>query len=98
MTSYFNASCVAIPTDPSQPFGTRHATASARPGSGRWTCAQQAVGDLVRREARVRVEAFNLLNRTNFQAPNGNRSAAGFGTITATYDARQLQLGVKVLW
>ncbi len=43
-------------------------------------------------------EAFNLLNRTNFRAPNGNRSAGGFGTITATYDPRQLQLGVKLLW
>ena len=29
-----------------------------------------------------RLEAFNLLNRTNFRAPNGNRSAGAFGTIT----------------
>jgi len=43
-------------------------------------------------------EAFNLLNRTNFRAPNGNRSAAGFGTITSTYDPRQLQHGFKLLW
>ena len=45
-----------------------------------------------------RLEAFNLLNRTNFRAPNGNRSAAAFGTITSTYDPRQLQLGFKLLW
>ena len=45
-----------------------------------------------------RVEAFNLFNRTNFAAPNGTRTAAGFGTITAAYDPRQVQLGVKVLW
>ena len=44
----------------------------------------------------IRIEAFNLLNRTNFTAPNGNRSSPGFGTITSTYDARQFQLGVKV--
>jgi hypothetical protein len=44
------------------------------------------------------VEAFNLLNRTNFRAPNANRSAANYGTITAAYDARQIQLGVKVLF
>ena len=29
-----------------------------------------------------RLEAFNLLNRTNFRSPNGNRSAGAFGTIT----------------
>ena len=44
----------------------------------------------------MRVEAFNLLNRTNFRAPDGNRSANNFGTITSTYDPRQVQLGVKV--
>jgi hypothetical protein len=37
-----------------------------------------------------------VLNRTNFRGPNGNRSNASFGTITSTYDARQLQLGVKL--
>ena len=46
----------------------------------------------------LRLEAFNLFDRANFSAPNGNRSAAGFGTITSTYDPRQVQLGVKVLW
>ena len=37
-----------------------------------------------RLEFEFRLEAFNLLNRTNFRAPNGNRSAAAFGTITST--------------
>jgi hypothetical protein len=26
------------------------------------------------------------------------RTAAAFGTITSTYDPRQLQLGLKVIW
>jgi hypothetical protein len=43
-----------------------------------------------------RLEAFNLFNRTNFRPPNGNASSGGFGTITSTYDPRQLQLGLKV--
>jgi hypothetical protein len=34
----------------------------------------------------------------NFLAPASNRSAATFGTINNTYDARQVQLGLKVLW
>ncbi|MQA31745.1 MAG: hypothetical protein GEU82_18245 [Luteitalea sp.] len=45
-----------------------------------------------------RIEAFNLLNRTNFRAPNAERSANAFGTITSTFDPRQLQLGFKFLW
>jgi hypothetical protein len=44
----------------------------------------------------LRGEFFNLLNHSNFRAPNGNRSQAAFGTITQTYDQRQIQLGVKV--
>ena len=44
----------------------------------------------------IRGEAFNLLNRTNFGAPNGNASANAFGTITSTYDPRQVQLGVRL--
>ena len=46
----------------------------------------------------IRIEAFNLFNRVNFTAPNGNRSSSGFGTITSSYDPRQMQLGLKVLW
>jgi hypothetical protein len=46
----------------------------------------------------LRLEAFNLFNRVNFGPPNGNCSSAAFGTITGAYDARQLQLGAKVIW
>jgi hypothetical protein len=45
---------------------------------------------------RIPFEAFNLLNRTNFRPPNGNRSAGAFGAITSTYDRRQMQLGFKL--
>jgi len=43
-----------------------------------------------------RAEIFNLLNKTNFLAPTANRSSAAFGTITATYDPRLVQLGMKL--
>ena len=42
-----------------------------------------------------RAEFFNLLNRTNFRAPNGNRSSNAFGTITSSYDPRIIQFGVR---
>jgi hypothetical protein len=39
-----------------------------------------------------RAEAFNLLNKTNFGAANGDRSSGAFGTVRSTYAARQMQL------
>ncbi len=43
-----------------------------------------------------RTEAFSLLNKTNFNALNGNRSSSSFGTITSTYPARQMQFGLRL--
>ncbi len=44
----------------------------------------------------LRAEAFNLFNRTNFGAPNGDRGSGSFGTIRSAYAARQLQFAVRV--
>jgi hypothetical protein len=100
-TNYLNRDTVVIPTDPSQPFG--NAPRNSLRGPSFWTVDLVAakdfripVGDDTRLQ--LRVEAFNLFNRTNFRAPNGNRSSGGFGTITSTYDARQLQLGLKLVF
>jgi hypothetical protein len=98
-TNWFNKDAVVIPTDPSQVFG--NALRNSVRGPGFWqidavASKQFALGGSSAFE--FRLEAFNLLNRTNFRAPNGNRSSNGFGTIGATYDARQLQLGFKLIW
>ena len=88
-----------MPTDPSQPFGNARRNTVRGPNFWQFDLAASkkfALGGPARFE--FRLEAFNLLNRTNFRAPNGNRSAAAFGTITSTYDPRQLQLGFKLLW
>ena len=99
ITNWFNRACVVIPTDPSQPFGNAERNSVRGPNFWQMDLAASKripVGGPARIE--VRVEAFNLLNHTNFRAPNGNRSAGGFGTMTQTYDPRQLQLGFKLLW
>ena len=99
MTNYLNRDNVTIPTDPSQPFGNAPRNAVRAPWF--WQLDLVAGKDFrlpVGRDTRAqfRLEAFNLLNRVNFRGPNGNRSSGAFGTITSTYDARQLQLGFKV--
>ena len=98
ITNWFNRDAVVVPTDPSQPFG--NAPRNSVRGPMFWQVDLMA-GRRIRMpwpagSIEFRAEFFNLLNRSNFRAPNGNRSAAAFGTITQTYDPRQIQLGLKV--
>jgi hypothetical protein len=97
--TYLNRDNVVIPTDPSQPFG--NAPRNSVRGPSFWQMDLVAakefalpLADAARMQ--VRLEAFNVLNKTNFRGPNGNRSVGAFGTITSTFDARQLQLGIKL--
>jgi hypothetical protein len=46
----------------------------------------------------IRVEAFNLLNRTQFNAPNTQVDAGAFGTVSGAGPARQVQIGAKLLF
>jgi hypothetical protein len=95
--NWFNRDAVVIPTDPSQPFGNAPRNSVRAPFI--WQ-VDLAVAKRVplggSSTVELRAEFFNLLNRANFRAPNANRSAGGFGTITQTYDPRQVQLGAKV--
>ncbi|HWK09886.1 MAG TPA: TonB-dependent receptor [Vicinamibacterales bacterium] len=99
ISAWFNKDCVVVPTDPSQPFG--NAVRNSVRGPMFWqldTALSKRFPLVGASEFEFRLEAFNLLNRTNFRSPNGNRSSGAFGTITSTYDPRQLQLGFKLLW
>ena len=90
---------MSIPTDPSQPFG--NAVRNSVRGPGFWQfdfAAVKQVGQPNSARVEFRLEAFNLFNRVNFQIPNSNRSLSNFGTITAAYNPRQVQLGLKVSW
>ena len=99
IANWFNKACVVAPTDPSQPFGNAERNSVRGPLFWQFDLSASKRFDLGGpAQFEFRFEAFNLLNRTNFRAPNGNRSAAAFGTITSTYDPRQLQLGFKLLW
>jgi hypothetical protein len=96
--AWFDPAAVQLPTDPSQPFG--NAERNSVHGPMFWQIDLQVGKRIVMPwpsgSVELRAEFFNLLNHSNFRAPNGNRSQAAFGTITQTYDQRQIQLGVKV--
>jgi hypothetical protein len=95
--TYLNRDAVVVPTDPSQPFG--NAGRNTVRGPLLWTLDVQASKRIPapwpQGAIELRLEAFNVLNRTNLRAPNGNRSAGGFGSITTAYDPRILQIGIK---
>jgi hypothetical protein len=98
ITNYFDRTAITIPPS-SAPFGNAARNSVHGPVFWQVDFALQKrfrlpVGNNTNIE--VRGEAFNLLNRTNFGAPNGNASANAFGTITSTYDPRQVQLGVRL--
>ena len=96
--NYLNPAMVEVPPDRSQPFGNApRNSVRAHPFRQFDLGLHKAFGlgrDQTRLEARI--EAFNVLNTTNFGPANGNRSATAFGSITSTSPARQLQLGLKV--
>lgn len=98
VTNWFNRDAVVIPTDPSRPFG--NAPRNSVRGPMFWqldmVLSKRVAMPWQGSHLELRLEAFNLTNRANFRAPNGNRSAAGFGTITSTYDPRQFQFGAKI--
>lgn len=57
--------------------------------------------DIPLREAirlQFRAEAFNLLNRPNFNIPNRIAFTPNFGTISSAQDSRQLQFALKLMF
>jgi hypothetical protein len=46
--------------------------------------------------ADIRVEAFNLLNTTNYQGPNGTWGSSNFGVISDAHEPRVMQVAVRL--
>ena len=44
----------------------------------------------------LRFEFFNVLNRVSLRNVNGNMASMTFGRSTATFPAKQIQLGVRI--
>ena len=45
-----------------------------------------------------RAEFFNAWNHAQFQNPDGTVGDANFGQVTQARDAREIQLGLKLIW
>jgi hypothetical protein len=98
INNYLNPATVVIPTDRTQPFGNAERNVARSHAFFQFDLGLHKNFGLWSDQTRLelRVEAFNLFNRTNFQPANGNRSAGAFGSISSAFAARQIQLGVKL--
>ncbi len=47
---------------------------------------------------RTRADFINAFNHTNFEAPDAKISDSGFGTVSAAYPARNIQLGMRLIF
>ena len=94
---YLDPAGVEIPTDRSQPFGNAPRNAARGPAIMTLDLGLHKRFGLGNGFVELRAEVFNVLDRANFNAPNGNRSSSGFGTITSQATTpRQGQIGVKI--
>lgn len=97
--NWLNSANVQIPTDRSRPFGNAGRNIVRGPRIDVLNLGLHKEFSLTERfRLEFRTEAFNLLNKTNFDAPNSNRSSGGFGTITSTVanPARQIQMALRL--
>jgi len=95
---WFNTANITVPTDITQPFGNAARNIARGPALYSMDLGiHKDLGIGGSRRIQLRVEAFNVLNKTNLSSPNSNRSNANFGTITSlAIQPRQVQLGIKV--
>jgi hypothetical protein len=97
---YFNKAAFAIPPA-NAPFGNLSRNAFRTPDFWQWDLGVNKDFRIPVREGmrlQFRSEFFNLLNHTNFVAPNADITNAAFGTIRSTYIPRQIQLALKLVY
>jgi len=96
---YLNRATVALPPV-TQPYGNAGRNIATAPATFQTDVRLQK--DFPIRWERSRfefqAECFNLLNKTNFQSPNANRSNSNFGTITGAFPARIVQFALRFVF
>ena len=94
---WFDPACFAAPA--AGFFGNSGTFILTGPGLNNWDIALEKNARI--REAvnaQFRVELFNAWNHAQFENPDSTVGDANFGQVTQARDAREIQLGLKVLW
>jgi hypothetical protein len=94
--NYLSKTTVTVP-DVAHPFGTAGRNVAKSPATYQADVRLQKDFPLAEKtKLEFQAECFNLLNKTNFQAPNANRSNSNYGTITSTFAARVMQFALRL--
>ncbi|MCL5745230.1 MAG: carboxypeptidase regulatory-like domain-containing protein [Acidobacteria bacterium] len=95
LTRWFDTSAVAAPAP--YTFGNAGRALVTGPGLANINVSLLKNHRLKERyNLQVRLEAFNVINRANFEDPGGSLGSSNFGVISAAKDARIVQLGMKL--
>ena len=97
---YLNASNVSAPTANNTPFGDASRNSVRAPNYDTFDMSVHKRFPLWSESSAVelRVDAFNVLNHVNYQAPDGVVTDTTFGQITTAYPARELQGALKLFF
>ena len=95
---YLNPAAFSLPPVPGSPFGNAGRNIARGPGFNQLDLAANKKFRLPFEGSylQFRTEFFNIFNHSNFVPPPSNFSSGAFGKITATYDPRLIQFGVKL--
>jgi len=94
---WFNISAFSL--QPLFTFGNAPRNAVMGPGLQEVDLSLQKDIPLTERaRLQFRLEAFNLLNCTNFNIPNRISFTPNFGRISSALDSRQMQMALKMTW
>lgn len=100
LNQYFNPAAFAVPSA-SAPFGTLGRNSLRGPNFWQWDIGVNKNFRIPYREGmalQFRSEFFNILNHTNFGTPDANISDAAFGQIRSTFQPRQIQFALKLMF
>lgn len=100
LNAFFNKAAFAVPVA-SAPFGNLGRNSLRGLPFYQWDLGVDKNFRLPFREGmaiQFRSEFFNVLNHTNFGAPDANINDTAFGTIRATLPPRQIQFALKLLF
>jgi len=97
---YLDPNAVSIPTAANQPFGNAPRNVARAPGYADLDLGLHKRFPLgfYNTGLEFRAEAFNVLNRSNAQAPDSTATDSVYGVVSSYYPSRELQMALKLVF